>query len=78
MGFRGLSQSELNGEVGTVDSVDYSDCRYLIKMWSGHIKSVKGVVDRVKKLPKVSSFLHFIHEACGVYPDGCTCMMKWR
>ena len=38
--FRGLSQPELNGEVGTVDSVDYSECRYLAKMRDGHIKSV--------------------------------------
>ena len=38
------SQSELNGEVGTVDSVDYSEYRYLVKMRDGHVKSVKGIL----------------------------------
>ena len=37
-----MSQSELNGEAGTVGSVDYSECRYLDKIRDGHIKSVKG------------------------------------
>ena len=28
--------------MGTVDSVDYSECVYLVKTRDGHIKSVKG------------------------------------
>lgn len=40
--FRGLSQSELNGEVGTVDSVDHNECLYLVQTRDRLIKPVKG------------------------------------
>ena len=56
---------ELNGEVDTVDSVDYSECRYLAKMPNEHIKSVKGTNNMEEMLPKASRFLYITHEIVG-------------
>ena len=53
------------GKWGTVGSVDYSERLYLVKMWNGHIKSVKGTNNMERNLPNVSSLLYFTHEIVG-------------